>query len=193
MNTDDTRRPGWDGHGPLSSAPFRIVSDKTVLVAEDEATETSSSLMMATERPPSDEEVLLSELQTVLHPHPKTNSDSVLKEEVMGKGSREFMLAMSNARTKAKEEANQTKEKPLLLLPIPLQNLSQEELSCLWAIGDILSKPPSFKKLDLLSQLCLFCVSLMRRLLDRQKADTSHEKIETVSILDDRPKALGQQ
>ena len=195
MNTEDSKRPGWTGHGSLSSAPFRIMNDKTVLMTEIEPAENSSSLMMATKKPQSEEEVLLSKLQTVLCQN--TSSNDELEEDntqhAVGKGSREFMLAMSIARSKAKKEAKENKEKPLMLLPPPLENLSHDELSCLWAIGDILSNPPSFKKLDLLSQFCLFCVSLMRRLLNNKKVDASIEKTPIVSILDDRPKALGQQ
>jgi len=179
MNSDESKRPAWNGHGTLSNAPFRIVNDKTVLTLDDEDDEqgdgpaaggTSASLMAAMtlnptspkEKPQSEKEVLLSELQVALCPTDvQSNNQPKKPNGVTHNRSREFMLAMSYGKSKP-EKANESKKKPL---PIPLQSLNKDELCCIWAIGDILSKPPSFKDLDPLSQLCLFSVSLMRRLL----------------------------
>ena len=46
------------------------------------------------------------------------------------------------------------------LLPSPLRNLSVDELRLLWALGEIVASPPSFKDLDKSAQLTLSCVVL---------------------------------
>ncbi|KAL7542167.1 hypothetical protein ACHAXR_013156 [Thalassiosira sp. AJA248-18] len=192
MNTDESMRPSWDGHGPLSNAPFRIVNDKTVLSSDDDDEkkddgpgETSATLLAAMSlnnpsaaKPQSEEEILLSELQTALCPTDESNVEPK-KNGTIGR-SKEFMLAMSYG--KGKTEKGKESEKQLL--PIPIQSLNNDELCCIWAIGDILSNPPSFKKLDPLSQLCLFCVTLMRRLLDRETGN-SMKAVESVGSMPD--------
>ncbi|KAL9182531.1 hypothetical protein ACHAXT_013183 [Thalassiosira profunda] len=186
MTEDDSVRPNWDGIGTLSNAPFRIVTSKTVLTNEevrDEGPgETSANLMAAmsltsSTKPQSEEEGLLSELQSALRPTGSTASSSQAKKLNGTRHSREFMLAMSYGRSKKETNSREKGEgKPL---PIPLQTLNESQLLCLWAIGDIVSNPPAFKKLDPLSQHCLFCVALMRRLLDDQVAVSKKDSIES--------------
>ena len=199
MNPDESLRPSWDGHGPLSNAPFRIVNDKTLLSSENEESadrpgETSASLITSMSPNPSTgaqkeqskEERLLADLQSALRS--AGDSDEEPKQTGATYRSREFMLAMPSGSRKPQKEIE---SKPL---PAPLQQLNEDELSCIWAIGDLLSKPPPFKNLDTLSQLLLFCASLMRRLLDRETK--TPKAIETVSSMPDyeggRPMLMSQ-
>ena len=194
MNSDESMRPSWDDcYGPLPNAPFRIVNDKTVLIVEkeennDSPVETSANLFAtmslsnttnATPKPKSEEEVLLDELQTSLFMRNNAPDNNLPTETLNGTHhrSREFILAMSYGQSKAVEENSNTP------LPTPLQNLNSDELRCIWAIGDVMFKdPPSFTKLDSQSQLCLFCISLMRRLL-KSKNVTTKASIEPINSM----------
>lgn len=188
MNADESMRPSWEGQGPLSGAPFRIVNDKTVSDdddKEDDAVETSTNLMSAlsvnpvSARPQSEEEVLLSKLQKALCPIDGTsqseNASSLLHNTPR---SREFLMTMSVDKQTQKKEVESKQP-----LPAPLQSLSKDELICVWAIGEVLSQKPSFSSLDSYSQLCLFSVSLMRRLLDVKTASEQSTEFKPSGIM----------
>ena len=175
MNPDESQRPSWgDRHGALPSAPFRALyfDDQD---EKDLAGMTSAAAMMSMSSKPvsltkdtswPEENVLLSELQTALCPCSNTQGSDYQSQEphnVTHNRSQEFLLAMSYGKRRHENGADaDNKKKPL---PIPLQNLNKGEICCIWAIGEVVIKPPSFKNLDYLSQHCLFCVSLMQRLL----------------------------
>ena len=172
MNDNGDLRPRWNCHGPLCDAPFRIVNDDTIVLTENEsetAVESSAnlfpsmSLSVAGEtEPPSEEEVLLADLQRSLCPKDGTTNTKAPVSASASARSREFKLAMSHGSNPA-ESTDPGKKKAL---PTPLQSLSHGEISCLWAIGEVLTT--SFKNLDVSSQLCLFCVCLTRKLADAQ-------------------------
>ena len=179
MNTDESKRPSWDGcHSPLPNAPYRVVNDKTILVSDEDKNDVSESVdpQSVPSKPQSEDERLLSELQLALFMKNKTPSTDKSIGTNTTNRSKEFMLAMSSGRSKAVEEST----KPL---PIPLQNLNSDELCCIWAIGDVISKPPSFKELDEQSQLSFFCVSLMRRLIESNIDSTKETSKQPVSAM----------
>ncbi|KAL7498560.1 hypothetical protein ACHAWT_006431 [Skeletonema menzelii] len=168
MVSDEAMRPSWVGHGSLSNAPFRVLNDKSLVPNEDEEENGSAAALMTSlslapqraGREQSEGTLLLSELQSALNNVVEESPYEV--ERPQTNRSREFMLAMSQGSKKSTK---------LNELPTPLQTLTVEELRCLWAIGEVLANPPAFKKLDSYSQLCLFCVSLMRNLLDKPKSN----------------------
>eukprot|EP00804_Cyclotella_cryptica_P003754 CCRYP_008920-RA/>CCRYP_008920-RA protein AED:0.01 eAED:0.01 QI:160/1/1/1/1/1/3/904/3233 len=180
MNPEESMRPSWVANGSLSSAPFRIVNEKTVMQPVEEETEnggvessanlmTAMSLNKANAKPPSVEERALSELQKSLCPFEESRHDPAQNIE--------FSATLSSER--AKQKVEDAIKKPL---PTPLQGLNKDEQACVWVIGDILCNMPSFKKLDTLSQLCLFSVTLMRRLLaakdiSRNQGDVKQQMI----------------
>jgi len=169
MNSDETLRPSWDGHGPLSNAPHSVVNEKVFEFTDDDGNDTddvqASANLMTTltmtghsGKPKSDEELRLSDLQSAIAP-----TDIVEKKDESNRyhapRSREFMTAMSHSN--ALNQSLENKKR----VPSPLEKLSKDELNCVWAIGEILSNMPSFKKMDSCAQLCVFCVDLMRRLV----------------------------
>ena len=170
MASDESMRPSWDGHGTLSNAPFRVLNDKSLVSNEDEDEAGSAAALIASlslnhqreDKEQSEGALLLSELQSVLNVVVKESPDELEKPQT--NRSREFMLAMSQGSKKSTK---------LNELPTPLQTLTMEELRCLWAIGEVLANPPAFNKLDSYSQLSLFCVSLMRNLLDKRNNNDS--------------------
>ena len=172
MNDSGDLRPRWNCHGPLCDAPFRIVNDDTIVLTENEsetAVESSANLFASMSpsvagetEPPSEEEVLLADLQRSLCPKDGTTDTKAPVSASASARSREFKLAMSHGSNPA-ESTDPGKKKAL---PTPLQSLSRGEISCLWAIGEVLTT--SFKNLDVSSQLCLFCVCLTRKLADAQ-------------------------
>ncbi|KAL7521427.1 hypothetical protein ACHAWX_006106 [Stephanocyclus meneghinianus] len=158
MDPDVSMRPSWDANGTLSSAPFRIVNDNTAIQLVEEEVESLATLMasmsvsQANIKPASLEALALSELLKSLCPFEKSQQDTAHIKDFRGAMSSESAKHMTHDATK----------KPL---PTPLHGLNKDEQACVWAIGDILCNTPSFKNLDKLSQLCLFSVMLMRRLI----------------------------
>ena len=180
MVSDESIRPSWVGHGSLSNAPFRVLNDKSPASNEDDEDGSSAALIATlslnpqnTGREQSEGALLLSELQSALNVIVKESPNEVEKPQT--NRSKEFKLAMSQG-SKKSEKLNG--------LPAPLQKLTMEELRCLWAIGEVLANPPSFKKLDSNSQLGLFCVSLMRNLLDkRNNNDATKDTSKSVNAM----------
>ena len=165
MNLDASQRPSWgDRHGALSNAPFRIVHGNMILKGDKKESRNgeTATAMMSTNPVRAEVHLLLSELQKTLCPLRETQ-DSKVSNGAAHNRSKEFMLAMSSGTSTLKTGIIDKERKQL---PIPLQNLNTSELCCIWAIGEVAINPPSFKKLDNLSQFSLFCVSFMRRLLE---------------------------
>ncbi|KAL3763668.1 hypothetical protein ACHAWU_009092 [Discostella pseudostelligera] len=143
MNPDESKRPPWaEGRDRLSNAPLCNISGNY--------------------------DTFLSELQMTLRPS-QTTQERDQRPTKPNNGthshSREFMMAMfygNSERDDSSRPATKTKS-----LPLPLTNLNENELCCLWAIGEILVDPPFPNRLDNFSQLCLFCVLLMRQLMSR--------------------------
>ncbi|KAL7458931.1 hypothetical protein ACHAWC_010739 [Mediolabrus comicus] len=168
MVPEEATRPSWVGQGSLSNVPFRVLNDKSSVSAEDGKENGTSAALMATlslgsrqtRREQSEGSFLLSELQSALDTAVKEPSEDLGAHQA--NRSKEFILAMS--------QGNEGSVK-MNRLPAPLQKLRREELVCLWAIGEVLARPPSFERLDSYSQLCLFCVSLMRALLNTNNSD----------------------
>ena len=170
MNPDESKRPPWaGGRDRLSNAPL--------------CTSTSAS-----------NESFLSELQCALCPNIQERDRSLAKQNHGAHShSREFMMAMQYGNCQhvgTSLASNNTKS-----LPLPLANLNENELCCLWAIGEIMMDlPPS--RLDNLSQLCLFCVSLMRHLLMKNfdSTEPSSEPVGAMLLYDGgRPTMLTVQ
>jgi hypothetical protein len=181
MVSDESSRPSWVGHGSLSNAPFRVLNDKKLVLDEDEEENGTSAALMAAlslnpqnlGREQSEAKLLLSELQSAINAIVKESPDLVEKPQT--NRSKEFVLAMSQGSKKSEK---------LNALPIPLQKLTMDELRCLWAIGEVLINPPPFKKLDSNSQLSLFCVALMRNLLDgRNNIDSANFTAKAVNAM----------
>ena len=191
MNPDESQRPSWGArHGVLPSAPLRALyfddQDEKDIAGMTSVAEMMSIFSNPVNRtkdtPWSEENVLIFELQTALCPCSNTQGSDYQSKEpnnVTHNRSQEFMLAMSNGKSRYENAAGvDHKKKPL---PMPLQNLNKGEIRCIWAIGEVVIKPPSFKNLDYLSQHCLFCVSLMQRLLDA-KMDTTNASPQPTSF-----------
>ncbi|KAL7553577.1 hypothetical protein ACHAWF_016877 [Thalassiosira exigua] len=178
---DKAGRPPWvaDGSGPsaLVGAPFRVVTDRATLASEDEEKdeeESSASLIAAmslntatTQKRQPEDEVLLEEFLASL----SFTADNGKPDDVGPTRSREFIMAMSFGNNKSPEKKESKKRR----LPTPLMGLNEDQRLCLWAIGNVLSKPPSFKKLDPLAQHCLFGFALMRLLLEGKNNEAKAE------------------
>jgi hypothetical protein len=61
-------------------------------------------------------------------------------------------------------------------LPSLLRSLNQDELRCLWVIGELLLNPPKFGETDIPAQLALFCMAFMK-VLDLAE-DAEREKVD---------------
>jgi hypothetical protein len=182
MNDDESLRPSWDASNSLASAPFRVVIDNTITKSlldktENNPASTSANLLAAMSlntnlNPPSKEDLALTDLLKSLCPFEE--SQTYLKQ----------MPALSSTRNKISMEA--AVKKPL---PTLLQGLSKDEKTCVWVIGDIISNMPPFQRLDALSQLCLFSVTLMRRIVAAQEKSQNivSLKPEMLSYMDGRP------
>jgi len=188
MNPDESQRPSWGArHGALPSAPLRALyfddQDEKDLAGMTSAAEMRSMFSNPVNRtkdtPWSEENVLIFELQTALCPCSNTQGSDYQSKEPNNVTHQEFMLAMSYGKSRHENASSVDKKKKPL--PIPLQNLNKGEICCIWAIGEVVIKPPSFKNLDYLSQHCLFCVSLMQRLLDA-KMDTTNASPQPTSF-----------
>jgi len=181
MDEDKSRRSSRGASGSIAGAPFRIFTDKTVTKTdanENDTVETSANLMAAMSlnaslKPLSQEELALLELQKSLCPFDESLLDN--------SQSKELMSAASSYRNK-----HSATKKPL---PTPLQYLSRDEQTCIWVIGDIICNMPSFKRLDSLSEISLFSVEVMRRLLDVKEKSTivSNDNPGMVSYMGGRP------
>ena len=186
MNDNGDLRPRWNCHGPLCDVPFRIVNDDTIVMTKNEsqtAVESSASMFASMSlgaadntETPSEEEVLLGDLQRSLCPIDGTSKSKAQASTAAPARSREFMLAMAHG-SKPAESTDPGKKKAL---PKPLQSLSEGEISCLWAIGEVLTT--SFKNLDVSAQLCLFCVCLTRKLADAQDSSLDDDVEQTQSM-----------
>lgn len=62
-------------------------------------------------------------------------------------------------------------------LPPPLRNLSTDETRLLWAIGELLANPPDFKILDAPAQHALFCLSLLRQVMQARNEEQEEDTI----------------
>ena len=172
MISDESTRPSWVGHGSLSNVPLRVLNDEAPVTNEDERNDTSAALIASFSLNPqrggkvqSEGANLVSDLQSVLK-NVLDSPDEV--DKTLSNRSREFLMAMS-------QEGGDSS--PLNALPTPLHALTKEELRCLWAIGDVIMNPPSFGKLDSHSQLCFFCVLLMRNLLGDKNNDDNEDTV----------------
>ncbi|KAL3804783.1 hypothetical protein ACHAWO_005312 [Cyclotella atomus] len=187
MNPDESLRPSWDGCGSLASAPFRVVTDKTVAQpdafnTENDSVETSANSMAAmslkpeaTSKPQSQQEIALSDLLNSLCPFDESS------------GSTDSKAAMSSlSYTGVKQTSKIVGRKSL---PSPLLSLNKDEQTCVWVIGDIVCNMPSFKRLDSLSQHCLFSVTFMRRLIVAREKSQSSDAVmqDTLNYVGGRP------
>jgi hypothetical protein len=180
MNADESQRPSW-GDGALPSAPFRCVLGKSALHFDDQDKKddvgspvrmTSATAIMPMLSIPAKKNDLMWELQKALSPCSNTQArDFQSKENVIHNRSNEFIITMSSGKSRHENAADADYTK--ISLPVPLKTLNKSEICCIWAIGEVALKPPSFKNLDSLSQDCLFCVSLMQRLLDAKMDATN--------------------
>lgn len=135
MNPDESKRPLWtEGYDRLSNAPICTTADKLELF-----------------------DAFMPELQIALSPSHNTQDRDHPRQTHR---SREFMMAMFYGNTTREDSIRATTKTKSL--PVPLKKLNENELHCLWAIGEIMIDSSSFNRLDNCSQLCLFCVLMMR-------------------------------
>lgn len=161
LDTDENAWPNFNSRFPLGVAPFRVMEEQNNEDAiednEDESSESAASFLMSLSKPQekkspflSERQLLLQDLQQVLSP-----GQIVCSENTPASG------ALS-------DDAVATRDK----LPPPLKILNRDELRLLWAVGEMITKPPKFKQMDSASQLALFCVQLARTLKAGRNQDT---------------------
>lgn len=157
--------PFRDFNGQMILQPPSISSEE-IDFSSDNDTTLMASLTVSTlqQKSVSDEERNLAILQSILCPSRRLLTRSTAN--VNAGRSNEFKLAMvlgTIIDDDCKQEAK---------LPPPIRNLSVDELRLLWALGEIVTSPPSFKDLDKSAQLTLSCAALFCTL---QKAKNDEE------------------
>lgn len=76
----------------------------------------------------------------------------------------ELQRSLSLKRETLKENKMLSAQDEDFIIPQPLHDICGEEVSALWALGEIISRPPDFSKLDLPGELFLFSATMFRLL-----------------------------
>ncbi len=162
LDPEDTTTLFWDSKSALLSAPFeQIYNPNYNNENEEHQVESAAALMTQfslNKQTTPEEDSFISQLQGCLKTQIDADKENRREQDPnRQKFSREFNAVMQQMNTSQKKDDER-------ILPEPLNTMQNNELSLLWSIGELYTRPPHFKDLDESSRLTLFSISLNRQI-----------------------------
>ena len=202
MSPDGAARPVLNSRLPLSISPYYVINDEDMTDGDmggasdvDHDNENAAALFSTTsisvrlDSNASKAKSLMSKLQSALSRGPPSGRSRNSKKK--NKHSKEFKVAMGFGTPGS--DHNIDHDPGGIELPEPLQNLSGDEILVLWAMGEVIAKPPKFASLDLYAEHTSFCMALFRNIesanvnnSDEREADYTQSSLRKSSPISGR-------